>query len=188
MYVIYFIYGGIFMRKKFLSMFIALTMLSTFIPMTVSADSDFDHLQYDNVYYCINYESETAYVEGCDSSVTYIGDNAFENHENLSNVSLSNNITGIGSCAFKNCLTLSNIIIPNSVTTILDRAFSGCTKLSGITIPDSVTRIGRVIFEDTLISQNSDNWTDGILYVDNCVVDSKKYHKCKYKGRYKDNM
>ena len=96
------------MRKKFLSMFIALTMLSTFIPMTVSADSDFDHLQYDNVYYCINYESETAYVEGCDSSVsditvrdeingypvTYIGDNAFENHENLSNVSLSNNITG----------------------------------------------------------------------------------------------
>ena len=49
MYVIYFIYGGIFMRKKFLSMFIALTMLSTFIPMTVSADSDFDHLQYDNV-------------------------------------------------------------------------------------------------------------------------------------------
>ncbi len=176
------------MRKKFLSMFIALTMLSTFIPMTVSADSDFDHLQYDNVYYCINYESETAYVEGCDSSVsditvrdeingypvTYIGDNAFENHENLSNVSLSNNITGIGSCAFKNCLTLSNIIIPNSVTTILDRAFSGCTKLSGITIPDSVTRIGRVIFEDTLISQNSDNWIDGILYVDNCVVDSKK--------------
>ncbi len=176
------------MRKKFLSMFIALTMLSTFIPMTVSADSDFDHLQYDNVYYCINYESETAYVEGCDSSVsditvrdeingypvTYIGDNAFENHENLSNVSLSNNITCIGNCAFKNCSTLSNIIIPNSVTTILDRAFSGCTKLSGITIPDSVTRIGRVIFEDTLISQNSDNWIDGILYVDNCVVDSKK--------------
>ncbi len=72
------------------------------------------------------------------SSVTSIGNWAFNGCTSLSNIVIPNSVTSIGS--------LSNIVIPNSVTSIGDWAFSDCTSLSNIVIPDSVTGIGKGAF------------------------------------------
>ena len=63
--------------------------------------------------------------------------------------------------------------IPNSVTNIGERAFSWCTGLTSITIPNSVTSIGRQAFYDTGIYNNESNWKNGVLYIDNCLIQAR---------------
>ena len=100
-----------------------------------------------------------------DGHVTTIGNSAFENHTQLTSISLPNSITTIGnmafycctnlttvdiskeistigSFAFYNCLSLINITIPNKVKSIANDAFSECRKLEAIEIPGSVKTIG----------------------------------------------
>ena len=64
----------------------------------------------------------------------------------VTHVSLSNEITHIGDVAFADCANLTNIDIPTSVTSIGDGAFSW-TGLQSITIPASVTELGEQVFE-----------------------------------------
>ncbi|MBO5674669.1 MAG: leucine-rich repeat domain-containing protein [Paludibacteraceae bacterium] len=64
----------------------------------------------------------------------------------VTHVSLSNEITHIGNVAFADCANLTNIDIPTSVTSIGDGAFSW-TGLQSITIPASVTELGEQVFE-----------------------------------------
>ena len=71
-----------------------------------------------------------------------ICDSAFENCDNLQQITIPNSVTHIGDCAFKHCDNLQQITIPNSVTHIGDDAFSECYDLHQITIPNSVTQIG----------------------------------------------
>jgi len=58
-----------------------------------------------------------------------------------------NSVISIGESAFSDCANLTNISIPNSVTSIGESAFSGCTSLASITIPNSVTSIGKYAFD-----------------------------------------
>ena len=76
------------------------------------------------------------------SSVTNIGNQAFEDCSSLTSVTIPNSVTSIGSFAFWCCSSLTSITIPESVTSIGDDAFCGCSGLTSITIPDSVTCIG----------------------------------------------
>lgn len=55
-------------------------------------------------------------------------------------------VTSIGNYAFDMCQSLTNITIANSVISIGDGAFSWCTSLTDIKIPDSVTSIGASAF------------------------------------------
>ena len=82
------------------------------------------------------------------SSVTSIGNWAFNGCTSLSNIVIPNSVTSIGDWAFSDCTSLSNIVIPDSVTSIGDGAFSSCTSLSSIVIPDSVPSIGDWAFSD----------------------------------------
>ena len=75
------------------------------------------------------------------SSVTNIGDRAFEDCSSLTSVTIPNSVTSIGNDAFSGCSGLTSITIPDSVTSIGDWAFSNCSSLTSITIPDSVTSI-----------------------------------------------
>jgi hypothetical protein len=51
-------------------------------------------------------------------------------------------VTTIGNNAFNTCISLSSITIPNSVTSFLYGTFYNCTSLSTITIPSSLTSLG----------------------------------------------
>lgn len=80
--------------------------------------------------------------------VTVIEDNAFENCETITTVSIPPSITSIGEDAFNNCNSLAEVNIPNSVTTIEDYAFRYCSALPTIIIPSSVTTMGFYIFSN----------------------------------------
>ena len=76
------------------------------------------------------------------SSVTSIGDSAFCSCRSLSEIVIPSSVTNIGDCTFNDCRSLSKIVIPSSVTSIGDSAFLGDRSLSEIVIPSSVTSIG----------------------------------------------
>ena len=82
------------------------------------------------------------------SSVTNIGDRAFEYCSSLTSITIPDSVTSIGYMAVSGCSGLTSITIPDSVTSIGDYAFSGCSSLTSITIPDSVTSIGDWAFNN----------------------------------------
>jgi len=76
------------------------------------------------------------------NSITYIGDSAFSDCNNLVTVDASNsNVSSIGVQSFKNCSKLTTVNIPNGITAINYETFSGCTLLNNVTIPETVTSI-----------------------------------------------
>ena len=81
-----------------------------------------------------------------DKDLTSIGDYAFFQCENLTNMVIPNSVTIMGNSLFSQCFSLKNVIIPNSVTTIGDNTFAHCSSLAEITIPNSVTSIGNYMF------------------------------------------
>lgn len=80
------------------------------------------------------------------SSVTKIGEYAFEDCRGLSMVTIPNSVTTIESHAFYKCSGLMSVIIPASVTNIGENAFSNCSCLTSLIIPNSVISIGRHAF------------------------------------------
>ena len=76
------------------------------------------------------------------NSVTTIGNSAFYGCDGLTSVIIPNGVTSIGNYAFYGCSGLTSVTIPNSVTSIGGGAFSGCSGLTSVTIPNSVTSIG----------------------------------------------
>ena len=80
------------------------------------------------------------------SSVTSIGDYAFDGCSSLTNLTIPNSMTTIGDYAFRFCTSLINLNIPNSVTSIGKGAFQYCSGLTNLTIGNSVTTIGDYAF------------------------------------------
>lgn len=78
--------------------------------------------------------------------VTRIGDQAFENCENLVSVKIPEGVTIINADVFYYCRNLISVIIPDTVKTIERGAFFYCEKLISITIPNGVTSIGSLAF------------------------------------------
>ena len=63
-------------------------------------------------------------------------------------MTIPNSVTNIGNDAFYDCSNLTNIIIPNSVTSIGEMAFKWCDNLTNIIIPNSVAYIGYNVFDN----------------------------------------
>lgn len=76
-----------------------------------------------------------------DLPVISIGDLAFLNQSNLTNVTIPNGAVNIGFRAFEGCTSLTNIVIPNNVSAIGSQAFFRCVKLASVSLPGSLTRI-----------------------------------------------
>ncbi len=120
--------------------------------------------------YCTSLASITF---GENSQLTSIGSSAFSGCTSLASITIPVSVTSIGYSAFRSCDSLASITIPDRVTSIGDWAFSGCTSLACITIPDSVTSIGSGAFYNTAYYNDESNWLDGVLYIDNCLIDTK---------------
>ena len=78
--------------------------------------------------------------------VISIGNNAFYGCDGLTEFTIPDSVTSIGSSAFESCNLLESVTIGNSVTSIGNYAFSSCSSLTSVTIPDSVTSIGNYAF------------------------------------------
>jgi hypothetical protein len=100
--------------------------------------SNLTHIPYMGVAECVKLHSITI-----PASVVEIGGRAFENCRMLSSVNFAEDgaLTMIGDWAFYNCHELTNITIPEGVTEIGHAAFYGCTYLTEITLPSSVQEV-----------------------------------------------
>ena len=72
----------------------------------------------------------------------------------------------------------TNVTIPASVNDIPVTGISGSvfkdrTNIVSFEIPDSVTSIDSNAFYNTGYYNNADNWENGLLYIDNCLIEAK---------------
>ncbi len=90
---------------------------------------------------------ETLYVG---SSLSGIGNYAFNGCTNLSSIRLENGLDTIGNYAFANCVNLESVDVEVTamITTIGDHAFVNCRALRSFTTPRQVSSIGDSCFEN----------------------------------------
>jgi len=108
----------------------------------------------EEIEFCIECDSysgniiipETVIADNQQYNIVAIGENAFSQCSNLTNVSLPNSIIDIADYAFNDCFNLNNINLPNSVVSIGSYAFNRCLAFSEIIIPNSVIEIGNSAF------------------------------------------
>lgn len=74
--------------------------------------------------------------------VVEIGDSAFKNCHNVTEIKLPSSIKTIGINAFAYCTGLNGISVPQNTVEIKDGAFWNCTNLKWLAIPKSVSKIG----------------------------------------------
>ena len=109
-----------------------------------------------------------------DGEVSLIGNNAFRECS-LVSMTIPNGVTSIGDGAFLQCYDLSDVIVPGGVTSIGRSAFYFCTSLTSIDIPDSVQSIGSYAF------YYCNNLTSIVLPSTLKTIDSYTFYRCKLK-------
>ena len=67
-----------------------------------------------------------------------------------------------------------------TVTGIADNAFKGCKYLAEVVLPNTLTYLSRNAFEGTGIWLNKDNWNEGVLFIDSCLIATDKTIAPKY--------
>lgn len=82
---------------------------------------------------------KTVRIEG---AVTNIGNRAFAECSNMTDIKMPNTITKIGITAFSSCYALTDMSLPNTVTVLGSWAYSHCRSLTKVYIPKSLTDIG----------------------------------------------
>ncbi len=128
-----------------------------------------------NIYYLVGYigdETNLTLPEVVKGHNYIIDKGAFEENEDIIQVTIPDSVTTIGESAFYCCDFLTSVTIGNSVTTIGDDAFFSCDSLTSVTIGNSVTTIGDDAFfgceslTSINVSENNVNFKsiDGNLY------------------------
>ncbi len=83
---------------------------------------------------------------------------------------IPNTVNIIKEGAFGSCGYLKSVAIPDSVTDIGRYAFAYCTDLSKISMSKNIKNIYSDSFEGTEYYDNKSNWSDGVLYIGNCLI------------------
>lgn len=170
------------MKKRFISLLVALSITLTFLPMGAVAATPIKFTQ-GNLKYTVNADGESVTVSGTsgspekltiDSSISNNGTNytvteiamwAFYNCKTLTKVTLPNTVDEIGDQAFCNCFKLTNVTIPEGVRKIGQGAFYGCSQLTSITIPSTIKNMDEAFSGNTALSHVT--LRNGISYISN---------------------
>lgn len=99
-----------------------------------------------------------------DSSVKLIPDEAFQNVNNLEQITIPPFVTSIGNYAFHRC-NFSQITIPSSVKIIGESAFKCSFALEQVIIPSSVTSIGKRAFYLNYVYECQNEFNDPQMYL-----------------------
>ena len=117
-----------------------LLFILTFLPLVASAQ-----VEINGIYYYLNNETHTAEVKGkwldkYSGDVIIPGSVSYEGIQYI--------VTSIGNNAFEDCEQLSSVVIPNSVITVGYSAFSGCTGLTTVYVGNNLLSVDFGAFED----------------------------------------
>lgn len=105
-------------------------------------------------------------------SVELIDSLAFSGCTNLTSVQLNTGLKIINNNAFQRC-GLTSIRVPEGVTTIGKSAFDDCANLSNVKFPSTLTSVSGCLL-GTEFYNDTDNWDNGVLYLDGCCLALKK--------------
>lgn len=103
------------------------------------------------------------------SSANIIPENAFINCSFLTTVIIESG-SSIGDSAFKDCTNISQLEVPSSAKSIGDEAFSGCQSLISINISDATTVIGEYAFNNCYSLSTFNSVKSGEFIVPSSVI------------------
>lgn len=159
--------AGKSMKKRFVSLLVALSITLTFLPIGAVAATK---ITKGNLKYTVNADGESVTVFGTSGkpkqltiessisdgngksyTVTKIGMGAF--NSTLEEVTLPPTLDEIEDSAFFKCSSLTEITIPEGVTKIGTNAFYGCSQLTSITIPSTIKNMDTAFPSNPKLSQ-----------------------------------
>lgn len=159
--------AGKSMKKRFVSLLVALSITLTFLPIGAVAAAP---IKIGNLKYTVNADRESVTVSGTSRNpkqltiessisdgngksytVTKIGMGAF--NSTLEEVTLPPTLDEIEDSAFFKCSSLTEITIPEGVTKIGTNAFYGCSQLTSITIPSTIKNMDTAFPSNPKLSQ-----------------------------------
>lgn len=157
------------MKKRFVSLLVALSITLTFLPMGAVAAAPIKFTD-GNLKYKVNADGQSVTVSGTsgsptqltiESSISYKDKNytvtkiamwAFNKCNSLTEVTIPNTVIEIDYQAFYYCPNLKKVTIHEGVKTIGQTAFIGCTQLTSITIPSTITNMDTAFSGNTALS------------------------------------
>lgn len=89
----------------------------------------------------------------------------------VTSVYLPETLKRIGFAAFAYLSDLESVYLPDSLIDLGDSAFGDCEDLTEVRMGPNLERIGSGAFNNTAYASNESNYTDGLLYYDNYLID-----------------
>ena len=157
------------MKKRFVSLLVALSITLTFLPIGAVAAAP-NKITKEELKYTVNADEKSVTVSGTSGkptqltiessisdkdknyTVTKIAMWAFNACNTLTEVTLPNTVDEIGYQAFFKCSNLTKVIIPEGVRKIGQAAFYGCSQLTSITIPSTIKNMDEAFSGNTALS------------------------------------
>ena len=129
------------MKKRFVSLLVALSITLTFLPIGAVAAAPIKFTD-GNLKYRVNADGESVTVFGTSGNPTQLNIES-----SISDKDKNYTVTKIATWAFYNARnTLTEVTLPNTVDEIEYQAFFNCSKLTNVTIPEGVKKIGQGAF------------------------------------------
>ncbi len=136
------------------------------IPWEDIIANDLEYLYLGKILVEISYSSGSYSVK---YGTTVIADGAFAGC-GANQVSLASQTATIGNNAFKDCTNLSQVKFSMNLEYIGKSAFENCTSLVNIVLPEKDIQMYASAFYNTGYYNNAENWNNGVLYYNTIVI------------------
>ncbi len=103
---------------------------------------------YATVVNCVDVNGKITVAKSIRGREVYnLGEGAFSDKENITNVVLPKQIRHIGAGCFHGCGMIKNLKLPSGLKFIDDRAFAECNVLEKLILPEGVLHLGDEVFD-----------------------------------------